>query len=55
VFIGLATVGAVVPLRYGKWLPITGAVGQIGLLAFFTLSVVRYGAATGATASPSAT
>jgi glutamate:GABA antiporter len=43
VFIGLATLGAVLPLRWGKWLPTSGAVGQIGLLAFFTLSVVLYG------------
>ena len=46
-FIGLATLGAVVPLRYGKWLPTSGAVGQIGLLAFFTLSVALYGARHG--------
>jgi glutamate:GABA antiporter len=42
-FIGAATVGAVVPLRYGKWVPNSGAVGQIGLLALFTVSVVVYG------------
>ena len=47
VFIGLATLGAVVPLRYGKWLPTSGAIGQIGLLAFFTLSVALYGARHG--------
>ena len=47
VFVGLATLGAVVPLRYGKWLPTSGAVGQIGLLAFFTFSVVLYGARHG--------
>ena len=46
-FVGLATLGAVVPLRYGKWLPTSGAVGQIGLLAFFTFSVVLYGARHG--------
>jgi amino acid transporter len=46
-FIGLATLGAVVPLRYGKSLPTSGAVGQIGLLAFFTLSVVLYGSRHG--------
>src|SRR5829696_6181052 len=46
-FIGLATVGAVVPLRYGKWLPTSGAVGQIGLLSFFTASVAIYGARHG--------
>lgn len=31
------------PLRYGKWVPNSGAVGQIGLLALFTVSVVVYG------------
>jgi glutamate:GABA antiporter len=46
-FIGLATLGAVVPLRYGKWLPTSGAIGQIGLLAFFTASVAIYGARHG--------
>ena len=46
-FIGLATLGAVVPLRYGKWLPTSGAVGQIGLLSFFTASVAIYGARHG--------
>jgi len=46
-FIGLATVGAVVPLRYGKWLPTSGAIGQIGLLSFFTASVAIYGARHG--------
>ena len=35
-FIGAATVGAVIPLRYGKWVPTSGAIGQIVLLAFFT-------------------
>jgi glutamate:GABA antiporter len=43
VFVGLATLGAVLPLGWGKWLPTSGAIGQIGLLAFFTLSVVLYG------------
>jgi amino acid transporter len=33
----------VLPLRWGRWLPTSGAVGQIGLLAFFTVSVVLYG------------
>ena len=47
-FIGLATLGAVVPLRYGKWLPTSGAIGQIGLLAFFSVSVALYGARHGA-------
>ncbi len=43
VFIGLATAAAIIPLRFGKWVPTSGAVGQIVLLAFFTLSVVLYG------------
>jgi amino acid transporter len=47
VFIGLATAGAVIPLRFGKWIPTSGAIGQIALLAFFTVSVVLYGARNG--------
>ena len=47
VFIGLATVGAIIPLRLGKWVPTSGAIGQIVLLAFFTVSVVLYGARHG--------
>jgi glutamate:GABA antiporter len=43
VFIGLATAAAVIPLRLGKWIPTSGAIGQIALLAFFTISVARYG------------
>ena len=42
-FVVLATVAAVVPLRYGKWVPTSGAIGQIALLSLFTLSVVLYG------------
>jgi glutamate:GABA antiporter len=53
VFIALATAGAVIPLRFGKWIPTSGAVGQIVLLAFFTMSVVLYGVGTGCTACPS--
>ena len=47
IFVGAATLGAVVPLRYGKWVPSSGAIGQIVLLAFFTASVVVYGVAHG--------
>ena len=47
VFIGGATIGAVVPLRYGKWLPSSGAIGQIGLLTFFVVSTMLYGAQHG--------
>ncbi len=43
VFVLLATLGAVLPLRWGKWVPASGAVGQIVLLMVFTLSVVLYG------------
>jgi amino acid transporter len=46
-FISLATAAAIIPLRYGKWIPASGAVGQIVLLGFFTASVVRYGAVHG--------
>ena len=47
VFIGVATAGAILPLRLGKWIPTSGAVGQIVLLTFFTLSVALYGARHG--------
>ena len=43
VFVLLATTAAVVPLRWGKWVPASGAVGQIVLLGVFTVSVVAYG------------
>lgn len=43
VFVCAATVGAVVPLRYGKWVPTSGALTQIALLVVFTGSVVLYG------------
>ncbi len=43
VFVALATVAAVVPLRWGKWVPSSGAIGQIGLLLFFTITVVVFG------------
>jgi amino acid transporter len=42
-FVGLATVAAVIPLRFGKWIPTSGAIGQIALLLFFTVSVILYG------------
>jgi len=42
VFVGLATLFAVVPLRYGKWVPSSGAIGQIALLTFFTATVAVY-------------
>ncbi len=43
VFIAAATLAAVVPLHVGKWIPTSGAIGQIALLTFFTASVVVYG------------
>ena len=43
VFIVVATLGAVVPLRIGKWVPTSGALTQIALLVFFTATVVLYG------------
>jgi amino acid transporter len=46
-FIALATAGAIIPLRLGKWVPTSGAIGQIALLTFFTVSVVLYGARNG--------
>ncbi len=47
VFVGVATLGAVIPLRYGKWIPSSGAIGQIVLLGVFTGSVVAFGFAHG--------
>jgi len=46
-FVTAATVAALVPLRLGKWVPTSGAVGQIVLLGFFTATVVAYGAKHG--------
>ena len=43
VFIGGATIGAIIPLHYGKWLPSSGAIGQIALLSVFTLSAIVFG------------
>jgi len=43
VFIVAATIGAIVPLRIGKWVPTSGALTQIALLTFFTVTVVVYG------------
>lgn len=38
-FVLLATVAAVLPLRWGKWVPTSGAIGQIVILIVFTASV----------------
>jgi amino acid transporter len=43
VFVLGATLVAIVPLRFGKWIPTSGAIGQIILLTVFTISVVLYG------------
>ena len=43
VFVAGATAAAVAPLRYGKWVPSSGAIGQIVLLSIFTISVAVYG------------
>ena len=40
VFVGLATLGAVVPLRFGKWVPTSGAIGQIACSPSSPSSVV---------------
>ena len=46
-FVVGATAAAVAPLRYGKWVPSSGAIGQIVLLVVFTVSVGVYGAEHG--------
>jgi len=42
VFICASTLTAVAPLRFGKWVPSSGAIGQGLLLGFFTISAVLY-------------
>ena len=46
-FVLLATAGSVAPLHWGKWVPSSGAIGQILLLAFFTGTLLVYGAEHG--------
>ena len=46
-FVAVATLAAVIPLRFGKWVPSSGAIGQIVLLGVFTISVVPFGIAHG--------
>ena len=46
-FVGGATAAALLPLRLGKWVPSSGAIGQILLLAFFTVTVGIYAAEHG--------
>jgi glutamate:GABA antiporter len=43
VFVAVATAASVVPLRWGKWVPSSGAIGQIALLTFFSGTVIAYG------------
>ena len=46
-FIAMATVTAVIPLKSGKWIPVSGTAGQALLLVFFTVTVAVYGAQHG--------
>ena len=47
VFIWITVLAAVVSLRKGKWLPTSGALLKIGLLAFFVLTTGVYAAQNG--------
>jgi hypothetical protein len=46
-FIAVATITAVIPLKSGKWIPVSGTAGQALLLVFFTVTVAVYGAQHG--------
>jgi glutamate:GABA antiporter len=46
-FIWVTVAAAVAPLRIGKKVPLAGAAAQVGLLAFFTATVVAYAARHG--------
>jgi amino acid transporter len=46
-FVAAATLMAVVPLRTGRRIPAIGAAAQVGLLTFFTATVVAYAAREG--------
>jgi glutamate:GABA antiporter len=46
-FVWVTVAAAVAPLRAGKRVPLAGAAAQIGLLAFFTATVVAYAARHG--------
>jgi glutamate:GABA antiporter len=41
-FIWITVIVAIVALRVGKWIPNLGAVARVGVLAFFSLTVVVY-------------
>ena len=55
VFVAVATTGAVIPLRRGKWIPTSGAIGQIVLLRSSPSPSSSTGSVTASTASASAT
>ena len=42
IFIWLSITVAIVSLRYGKWIPNVGAIARLGLLGFFSLTVLIY-------------
>ena len=46
-FVAACTAASLLPLRVGKWVPTSGALAQVGLLALFTATVVAYGARHG--------
>ena len=46
-FIAVATITAVIPLKSGKWIPVSGTASQALLLVFFTVTVAVYGAQHG--------
>ena len=46
-FVWVTVAAAVAPLRAGKRVPLAGAAAQVGLLAFFTATVVAYAARHG--------
>ncbi|MGY0390370.1 APC family permease [Nocardioides sp. WG-D5] len=47
VFIWITVVAAIASLAKGKWLPTSGAILKVGLLAFFVLTTVIYAAKNG--------
>jgi amino acid transporter len=46
-FIWVTVLAAIISLRKGKWLPTSGALIKVGLLAFFVLTTVIYAAENG--------
>ncbi|HEY0891214.1 MAG TPA: APC family permease [Nocardioides sp.] len=47
VFIWITVLAAIVSLRKGKWMPTSGALLKVGLLAFFVFTTVLYAAQNG--------